>query len=114
MVLVLEMLLAASIQVLLERLSSPQFLNFVCRRRNQKRLAELSTIKMLLEDANEKQHTERDVKTWLDDLKDLVYDVEDILDELAIKASKRKLIGESQAASTSKDESKDNRTHNSI
>ncbi|XP_040998217.1 putative disease resistance protein At3g14460 [Juglans microcarpa x Juglans regia] len=102
MVLVGEMFLAASIQVLLERLSSPQFLNFVCRRRNQKRLGELSTIKMLLEDANEKQHTERDVKTWLDDLKDLVYDVEDILDELSIKASKRKLIGESQAASTSK------------
>ncbi|KAG6625414.1 putative disease resistance RPP13-like protein 1 [Carya illinoinensis] len=101
MVLVGEMFLAASIQVLLERLSSPQFLNFVYRRRLQRRLDELSTIEMLLEDANEKQHTERDVKAWLDDLKDLFYDVEDILDELGTKALQHKLVGESQA-STSK------------
>jgi macrodomain Ter protein organizer (MatP/YcbG family) len=42
----------------------------------------LSTIQTMLDDAEEKQLTERAVKEWLSDLKDLAYDVDDIVDEL--------------------------------
>ena len=48
----------------------------------------------VLEDAEEKQVTKSAVKEWLDELKDAVYDAEDILDEIASKALQRKLDAE--------------------
>jgi hypothetical protein len=43
------------------------------------------------------------VKLWLDDLRDLAYDVEDILDEFATEALQHKLKGgDDDQASTSK------------
>jgi ElaB/YqjD/DUF883 family membrane-anchored ribosome-binding protein len=45
----------------------------------------------VLDDADEKQHTNRAVKQWVDDLRDLAYDVEDVLDEFATEALLRKL-----------------------
>jgi hypothetical protein len=53
----------------------------------------------MLDDADEKQHTNGAViKQWLDDLRDLAYDVEDILDEFTTEALLRKLKGENQAS----------------
>ncbi|KAI9185070.1 hypothetical protein LWI28_003866 [Acer negundo] len=49
-------------------------------------------IQAVLSDAEEKQLTDRVVKMWLDDLRDLAYDVEDILDELATQASELTLV----------------------
>ncbi|KAK2640041.1 hypothetical protein Ddye_027836 [Dipteronia dyeriana] len=49
-------------------------------------------IQAVLSDAEEKQLTDRVVKMWLDDLRDLAYDVEDILDELATQALERTLV----------------------
>jgi hypothetical protein len=40
----------------------------------------------MLGDAEEKQYTDRAVKEWLDDLRDLAYDVDDIVDELTTEA----------------------------
>jgi hypothetical protein len=54
----------------------------------------LKTIEAVLEDAGEKQQpTDRAVRQWLDDLRDLAYDVDDILDGVATEASieKRKV-----------------------
>ena len=49
-------------------------------------------IHAVLEDAEERQMTSRLVKIWLDELEeDLVYDVDDILDEFATEALRRKL-----------------------
>ena len=49
-------------------------------------------IHAVLEDAEERQMTSSLVKIWLDELKeDLVYDVDDILDEFASEALRRKL-----------------------
>ncbi|GLT87572.1 hypothetical protein SLE2022_056510 [Rubroshorea leprosula] len=55
----------------------------------------------LLEDAEEKQVSDRLVKLWLADLKDLFYDMEDILEEVEIDAKRFDLSAE-VPASTSK------------
>lgn len=47
----------------------------------------------MLSDAQEKQLTERAVKMWLDELRDLAYDVEDVLDEFTTEVLARKLMG---------------------
>ncbi|XP_031249101.1 putative disease resistance RPP13-like protein 1 [Pistacia vera] len=59
-------------------------------------------IEAVLSDAEEKQLTERAVKLWLDDLRDLAYDVEDILDEFATEALGRKLMAEDHSTVISK------------
>ena len=43
--------------------------------------------------------TSRLVKIWLDELEDLVYDVDDILDEFATEALRRKLHEEERSTS---------------
>ncbi|XP_062175165.1 putative disease resistance RPP13-like protein 1 [Alnus glutinosa] len=101
-----ELLLGSVLQVLVEKLLSPELLNFARRYEGLgKKLGRwrqtLSRIQALLDDAEEKQHTNRAVKRWLDDLRDLAYDVEDILDEFDTEALLCKLRGENQG-STSK------------
>ncbi|KAF5445978.1 hypothetical protein F2P56_031645 [Juglans regia] len=102
-----ELFLAAFLQVLFDRLASPELLAFARRERLEKKLDKwlktLSTIQKVLDDAEEKElHAEgAAVKEWLDDLKDLAYDVEDILDEFATEVLRRKLKGKNKA-STSK------------
>ncbi|KAI8534495.1 hypothetical protein RHMOL_Rhmol10G0094600 [Rhododendron molle] len=51
----------------------------------------LSTIQAVLVDAEAKQWTSEPVKNWLQQLKDSAYDAEDVLDEFATEALKRKL-----------------------
>jgi hypothetical protein len=86
-----ELLLSSFIQFLHDHLAVPKFLDFVCRAGLQENLGKwrktLSTIQTMLDDAEEKQHTDRAVKEWLDDLRDLAYDVDDIVDELTTEAS---------------------------
>ncbi|KAM3699266.1 hypothetical protein ACJW31_05G012600 [Castanea mollissima] len=59
----------------------------------------LMKIRAVLDDVEEKQMTCWVVRIWLDELEDLAYDVEDILDEFATEALRHELIAE---ASTSK------------
>ncbi|KAG7942102.1 hypothetical protein I3843_16G082500 [Carya illinoinensis] len=101
-----ELFLSAALQVLFNRLASPELLQFARQEGLRKHLDKwdktLTRIQDVLDDAEEKQHTQRSVKAWLDDLRDLAYDVEDILDEVATEAAlRRRLMGENQA-STSK------------
>ncbi|KAF9666634.1 hypothetical protein SADUNF_Sadunf16G0249300 [Salix dunnii] len=80
--------LSAFLQVLFDRMASREFVDFF---RGQKLSDELlmklkitmRSINMLLDDAEEKQITNRDVQMWLDDLKDAVYEADDLLDEIA-------------------------------
>ncbi|XP_031257649.1 putative disease resistance RPP13-like protein 1 [Pistacia vera] len=51
-------------------------------------------IQAVLNDAEEKQLTNKAVKMWMDDLQDLAYDVEDILDEYATQVLERELMTE--------------------
>ncbi|KAB1227603.1 putative disease resistance RPP13-like protein 1 [Morella rubra] len=51
----------------------------------------LLAVNVLVEDAKEKQATKPNVRTWLHELKDAVYDAEDILDKVASQALRCKL-----------------------
>ncbi|CAL5330706.1 unnamed protein product [Camellia sinensis] len=101
-----EIFLAAFIQVLFEKLASTVLLKFPHQEQVhtlfKKWSGELKEIQAFLDDAEEKQIKNSRVKMWLEDLTDLAYDLDDILDEFATEALRRKLIVESQAASTSK------------
>ncbi|CAL5382444.1 unnamed protein product [Camellia sinensis] len=62
----------------------------------------LSQIEAFLIDAEEKQLTDRAVNLWLDDLQDLAYDLDDLVDEFATEALQRKLKAKQPQASSSK------------
>ncbi|CAK7329159.1 unnamed protein product [Dovyalis caffra] len=55
----------------------------------------------VLDEADQKPDTNQAMKNWLSKLRDLAYDVEDILDECQTEALKRKLKGAKSQASTS-------------
>ncbi|CDP17833.1 unnamed protein product [Coffea canephora] len=52
----------------------------------------LSLIQAVLDDAEEKQNMRIAVKQWLDDLQDLAYDMDDVIDEFSTEACRRKLM----------------------
>ena len=100
-----EAVLTAFIETLFDKLSSSDLLHFA---RQEQVLADINKwentllkIQAVLDDAEEKQLTSRRVKMWLDDLRNLAYDVEDILDDFATEALGRKVMAETQS-STSK------------
>ncbi|TYG96675.1 hypothetical protein ES288_A11G370400v1 [Gossypium darwinii] len=62
----------------------------------------LPDIQAVLDDAEEKQIKNRGVKNWLEDLQDLAYDVDDILDDFAYEELSLKLQKTQAQASTSK------------
>ena len=102
MVAVGEILLNALFQVLFDRLASPDLFSFVRQLGGgvdselKKWEKKLRMIQAVLRDAEEKQLTDEAVKMWLDDLQDLAYDAEDILDEFATQALESKLMAENQ------------------
>ncbi|KAJ4709306.1 Disease resistance protein [Melia azedarach] len=57
----------------------------------------LRKIKAVLDDAEDKQMRDEKVKDWLGDLKNLAYDVEDVLDEFATEALRRNSEEEKKA-----------------
>ncbi|KAH9782685.1 putative disease resistance RPP13-like protein 1 [Citrus sinensis] len=105
MVAVGEILLNAFFQVLFDRLASRDLLSFVRQLGGgvdselKKWQRKLKMIQAVLNDAGEKQLTDEAVKMWLDDLQDLAYDAEDILDEFATQALESKLMAQNQDSS---------------
>ncbi|KAI4313468.1 hypothetical protein L6164_026449 [Bauhinia variegata] len=85
----------AVLEVLLENLSS--FIHkelglFLGINQELKRLSiMLSTVRAVLEDAEEKQFSDRAIQNWLQKLKDAVHALDDILDLCAISASQNKV-----------------------
>ncbi|XP_059598005.1 putative disease resistance RPP13-like protein 1 [Vitis vinifera] len=87
----LGVLLSASLQVLFDRLASPELMNFI---RGQKLSHELLNklkrkllvVHKVLNDAEMKQISDPLVKEWLFQVKDAVYHAEDLLDEIATEA----------------------------
>ncbi|KAM3685930.1 hypothetical protein ACJW31_11G156700 [Castanea mollissima] len=91
-----QALATSIIQVALDRLASHEVIDyFKGRKLNQELLQNLESVlssaKPVLIDAEEKQFTNPDVKNWLDELKDAVYVVDDLLDEIATEALRSKL-----------------------
>ncbi|KAF5471154.1 hypothetical protein F2P56_011615 [Juglans regia] len=92
-------LLSAFLKVLFDRMASREFVDFLMGRKpSDDLLCELTNVLLsvgaVLEDAEDKQVTNSSVKKWLDELKDAVYDAEDVLDEIATKALQSKLDAE--------------------
>ena len=88
-----EAFLSASLQTLLDRITSTEFRDFMKNRKlNVSLLDELKltllTLDAVLNDAEEKQITSATVKEWLEELKDAIYDAEDLLDEINTKSLK--------------------------
>ncbi|XP_034702327.1 putative disease resistance RPP13-like protein 1 [Vitis riparia] len=98
-------LLSASIEVLLHRMASREVLTFLPRQRLSATLLKKLRIKLLavqvvLDDAEAKQFTKSAVKDWLDDLKDAVYDAEDLLDDITTEALRCKMESDAQTSAT--------------
>ncbi|KAF3968476.1 hypothetical protein CMV_007631 [Castanea mollissima] len=87
--------LSAFFGKLFEKLTSDDLLKFFQQEKVDADLKRWRTTLMkihaVLDDAEEKQMTNRLVKIWLDELEDLAYDVDDILDEFATEALGREL-----------------------
>ncbi|XP_058181212.1 putative disease resistance RPP13-like protein 1 [Rhododendron vialii] len=102
-----EIFLGPLIKVLFEKLASGDLWNFARKERIDTLLTKwkrmLEQVEAVVADAEEKQITDRDrgIKLWLEDLEELTYDLDDILDEFATEALRRKVMKEPRA-STSK------------
>ncbi|KAG8646208.1 hypothetical protein MANES_10G133698v8 [Manihot esculenta] len=88
-------ILSVCFQGLLDRLNSIDLMKYVGQGQVLAQLKKwekmLPRIYAVLEDAEEKQTANRSVKIWLCDLRDLAYDLEDIIDELATEVQQRNL-----------------------
>ncbi|XVE68890.1 hypothetical protein DITRI_Ditri09bG0105600 [Diplodiscus trichospermus] len=83
--------LSASLQVLFDKLASREVMNFIRGKKLEDGLLKklkptLMSVNAVLDDAENKEITNPNVRCWIDELKDAVYDVEDLLDEIATKA----------------------------
>ncbi|XP_021832507.1 putative disease resistance RPP13-like protein 1, partial [Prunus avium] len=96
-----EAFISASIQVLCERITSPEFIDlFRQKKLDQPLLMKLKmtlfTLYVVLNDAEKKQIENPAVREWLDELKHAVFDAEDLLDEIKYEALRCKLEGKDQ------------------
>ncbi|PSS09945.1 Disease resistance protein [Actinidia chinensis var. chinensis] len=83
--------LSAALQVMFDRLASREFVNVFRGRKDGSKLLKKLRLKLLelnavLNDAEGKQITNPAVKDWLDELKDVVYYADDLVDEIATEA----------------------------
>ncbi|XP_040869541.1 putative disease resistance RPP13-like protein 1 isoform X2 [Glycine max] len=92
-----EALISASVEILLNRIASTEFRDFFFI--TELNVSELDEVKIkllalnvVLNDAEEKHIT---VKAWVDELKDVVYDAEDLLDAINTESLGSKVKGES-------------------
>ncbi|XP_021803670.1 putative disease resistance RPP13-like protein 1, partial [Prunus avium] len=95
MALIGEALISASVQVLCDRITSREFVDLFRQKKLDEPLKKLNTtllaLNLVLNDAEEKQLVNPDVKKWLDELKHAVFDAEDLLDEIDTEALRCKL-----------------------
>ncbi|CAL5380901.1 unnamed protein product [Camellia sinensis] len=101
-----EIFVSAFVKLLFEKMTSfassklPTFEGIGAQLTNWTNM--LSQIEALLIDAEEKQMTDRAVNLWLDDLQDLAYDLDDVVDEFATEALRQSLKAKPHQASSSK------------
>lgn len=85
-----EVFLGAFLQVLFQKLADGAQMALVRRERMDSHFMKLKKslefIAAVLEDAEDKQLTMKSVKVWLEDLKDLAYELDDILDDITTSA----------------------------
>ncbi|QHO26160.1 putative disease resistance RPP13-like protein 1 [Arachis hypogaea] len=87
--------LSSFIGILFNRLSDPAIIKMMRGKKVDQKLLQkleniLNVVETVLNDAEKKQITDPAVKRWLENLQDAVYDADDLLDEVATKASIQK------------------------
>ncbi|XVF23576.1 hypothetical protein REPUB_Repub13aG0050700 [Reevesia pubescens] len=104
-----ETILSVALQVLLEKMATREFLDFIKGKKLDDGLLKnleitLLSVTKLQDAAEEKQFSDPIVKGWLAKLKDAVYTAEDLLDEIATEAARSKLESyeDQTSSSTSK------------
>ncbi|XP_058788540.1 putative disease resistance RPP13-like protein 1 [Vicia villosa] len=88
--------LSASVQTLVEKLASTEFLDYIRNTKLdvsllRKLQTTLLTLQAVLDDAEERQINNLAVKKWLDDLKDVVLDAEDLVGEISYDSLRCKM-----------------------
>ncbi|TYI29618.1 hypothetical protein ES332_A05G329300v1 [Gossypium tomentosum] len=101
MAMVGEAFLSASIEVLLDRIVFGDVLRLIQGKKLEAVLLNklkptLMSVKAVLDDAENKQITNPNVKSWTDELKNVVYDAKDLLDEISTEALRNKIESEYQ------------------
>ncbi|XP_039690217.1 putative disease resistance RPP13-like protein 1 [Medicago truncatula] len=96
-----EAFLSASLEVLLDRIIPDELLYFSRNKELDTSLLKklkitLLSLQAVMNDAEEKQITNPAVKQWLDELRDALYDADDLLDEINTESLRCKLEAESQ------------------
>ncbi|KAF7824711.1 putative disease resistance RPP13-like protein 1 [Senna tora] len=91
--------LSAALQVACEKLASSEMFDFFRRKNLNDSLLEklhiiLISVNQVIEDAEEMQYRNPNVKKWLDELKHVVFKAEDLLDDIDTEASQQKLHAE--------------------
>ncbi|KAB1199596.1 putative disease resistance RPP13-like protein 1 [Morella rubra] len=96
-------LLSTVVKVVFDKLASPDVADLIRGKKltqgllRKLKIAVLS-VNAVLEDAEEKQLTKPFVKDWIDELKDALYDADDIMDAIATEAMRSKLVAEFHTA----------------
>ncbi|KAL2335940.1 hypothetical protein Fmac_010386 [Flemingia macrophylla] len=89
--------LSTFLDVLFDKLASPDVVNLICGKKFDKKLLQqlettLRVVGAVLDDAEKKQITDSNVDQWLTTLKDVVYEADDLLDEVFTKAATPKKV----------------------
>ncbi|CAJ2639059.1 unnamed protein product [Trifolium pratense] len=88
--------LSASVQTMIDKLTSTEFRDFINNKKlNVSLLKQLQTtllvLQAVLDDAEEKQINNPSVRQWLDGLKDAIYDAEDLLNKISYESLRCKV-----------------------
>jgi len=89
-------LFGALLQVLFDKLDSRRILDYFRQRDLDEKLLKklkrkLMDINAVIDDAEQKQFTNSLVKEWLDEVRDALYDAEDLMEQIDYEFSKSKL-----------------------
>ncbi|XP_062081282.1 putative disease resistance RPP13-like protein 1 [Humulus lupulus] len=100
-------LLSGFMNVLFDRLASKEVLDFFRGDKlNQKLLKRLKTVLLsanaLLNDAEEKQPGDNNVKNWLDELKEVLYEADHVMDKISTEALRLKMEEDELQSTASK------------
>ncbi|XP_039688412.1 putative disease resistance RPP13-like protein 1 [Medicago truncatula] len=98
---VAEAFLSAFVEVLLEKMISHEFMNFFrCKKLDVSLLEKLKTtllsLQSILNDAEEKQIRNHAVKQWLENLRDVIFQADDLFDKINTEALRCKVKDEYQ------------------
>ncbi|XP_058721434.1 putative disease resistance RPP13-like protein 1 [Vicia villosa] len=80
------------IQVIVESVASRDYKDLFNKRLVNKLKIKLNSIQKVLDDAETKQYHDERVRFWLDNLKHVVYEVEQLLDEIATSAQRKSKV----------------------